>query len=330
MDLRQLRYFSKVVENGSFSRAANQLHVAQPALSQHVRHMEEELGVALLHRNAKGVRPTEAGDRLLRHANRILAEFAEIADSVRGEAIAPRGEVRFGLPGTVSELLAAPLIEAAKARYPDVRIRVVEAMSGYILEWLKRGEVDLAMIYSTSDPRGLAVHHGLSEEICLFANPSMEIQAALKKNRVRLADAAKLPLVVPGPGHGLRELIEDASLSVKVPIHAAIEIDSYSQIKKLVMRGLGFGILPRMAVDKEVKAGLFRVWKFEAPEITRRVYLAYSTERPLSNAPRAVGQLSWDILRQLVRDKSWTAELSEERNRPDLYSDPDNRRKLRR
>ena len=88
MDLRQLRYFSKVVESGSFSKAANQLHVAQPALSQHVRHMEDELGVRLLHRGAQGVKPTEAGDRLLRHAKRILAEFAEIADSVRGEAAA--------------------------------------------------------------------------------------------------------------------------------------------------------------------------------------------------------------------------------------------------
>jgi LysR family nitrogen assimilation transcriptional regulator len=99
LDLRQLRYFSKVVESGSFSKAANQLRIAQPALSQHVRHMEEELGVRLLHRGAQGVTPTEAGDRMLTHAKRILAEFAEIADSVRGEAIAPRGEVRFGCRG---------------------------------------------------------------------------------------------------------------------------------------------------------------------------------------------------------------------------------------
>jgi LysR family nitrogen assimilation transcriptional regulator len=319
MDLRQLKYFTKVVESGSFSKAANQLHVAQPALSQHVRNMEEELGIALLHRGAQGVKPTEAGERLRKHAKRILAEFAEISDSVRGKAIAPRGEVRFGLPGTVSELLAVPLIEAAKARYPDVRIRVVEAMSGYILEWLKRGEVDLAMIYSTSDPRGLAVHHGLSEEICLFASSSMASQADLKGNSVRLSDVAHLPLVVPGPGHGLRELIENVALSVGVPIHPSIEIDSYSQIKKLVMRGLGYGILPRMAVNKETEAGSFRTWQFEAPAITRKVYLAYSTERPLLTAPRAIGQLSWDILRQLVRDTVWTAVLSDESQRPSLY-----------
>jgi LysR family nitrogen assimilation transcriptional regulator len=319
MDLRQLRYFSKVVESGSFSKAANQLRVAQPALSQHVRHMEEELGVSLLHRSAHGVRATEAGERLVRHAKRILAEFAEISDSVRGEANAPRGEVRFGLPATVGELLAVPLIEAASVRYPQVRIRVVEAMSGYIRDWLKRGDVDLAMIYSTSGPRGLAVHHGLSEEICLFASTGMAGPSVPPCGAVRLSEVASLPLVLPGSGHGLRELVEDAALSVHVPISPAVEIDSYSQIKKLVERGLGYGILPRMAIQKETEAGIFRIWPFEQPEITRKVYLAYSTERPLLNAPRAIGQLAWDILRDLVRDKVWTATLSDESQRPALY-----------
>jgi LysR family transcriptional regulator, nitrogen assimilation regulatory protein len=321
LDLRQLKYFAKVVESGSFSKAANQLHVAQPALSQHVRHMEEELGVALLHRGAQGVSPTEAGERLMRHAKRILAEFAEIHDSVRGEAIAPRGEVRFGLPATVGELLAAPLIEAAKQRYPDVRIRVVEAMSGYVLEWLRQGKIDLAMLYATADPRGLAVHHGLSEEICLFSNTTIAGQETLKAPKVKLSVAAKLPLVVPGPGHGLRELIEAAALAARVSIDPAVEIDSYSQIKKLVLRGLGFGILPLMAVHKEAEAGLFRIWRFEAPVLTRKVYLAYSTERPLLTAPRAIGQLSWEILRQLVKDRVWIADLSDEDQRPALYGE---------
>lgn len=318
MDLRQLKYFSEVLESGSFSKAAEQLHVAQPALSQHVRHMEEELGVKLLHRSTKGVTATEAGERLLRQAKHILAEFAEIPDKVRSAA-SPRGEVRFGMPGTVSEILAAPLIEAARARYPDVRIRIVEAMSGYILEWLKRGDVDLAVIYSVSDPRGLAAHHALSEEIALFASRSVEDGTEPAGNGVRLADAAALPLIIPGREHGLRELIEDLAQAVGASIRPSIEINSYSQIKKLAQRGLGYGILPRMAVNREAEAGIFRVWGFEKPEITRKVYLAYSTERPLLNAPRAVGQLSWDILRQLVRDKTWVAEMSDERQKPSLY-----------
>jgi len=319
MDLRQLRYFSKVVESGSFSKAAKQLNVAQPALSQHVRRMEEELGVSLLHRSVHGVAATEAGQRLHESAKRILTDFSEIPDRVRGAAVAPRGKVLFGMPGTVSELLAAPLIEEARAHYPDIRIRVVEAMSGYVLEWLRKGDVDLAISYGTSDPRGFAFHHALSEEICLFASSGMEGCAELSHGSVSLADAARLPLIVPGPGHGLRELIESVAFSVNASISPAVEIDSYGQIKQLVSRGLGYGILPRMAVQREADAGAFRIWRFARPEITRKVYLAYSTERPLHIAPRAVGQLSWNILRKLVSSGHWAAELSEEAESPSLY-----------
>ncbi|WP_265516909.1 LysR family transcriptional regulator [Nitratireductor luteus] len=319
MDLRQLRYFAQVVDSGSFSKAAQVLHVAQPALSQHVRRIEEELGIPLLHRTARGVEATEAGSRLHVHAKRILADFAEIPDSVRGTFVLPRGEVRFGMPGTVSELLAVPLIEAAKLRYPDVRIRVVEAMSGYVLEWLRRDELDLAMIYATADPRGLAVHLGLSEEICLFASKDYVGRIKSEPETIRLADIADLPLVVPGPRHGLRDLIESSATAAHIAITPEIEIDSYNQIKKLVDRGVGYGILPRMAINREVEGDLFRAWRFKDPMITRKVYLSYSTERPLAAAPRAIGQLGWEILRDLVRTKQWTASLSEESHRPNLY-----------
>lgn len=317
MDLRQLRYFTQVVESGSFSKAASKLHVAQPALSQHVRHMEEELGIALLFRNAQGVTATEAGERLLRHAKQILAEFAEIPDSVRGESVAPRGDVRFGMPGTVSELLGTPLVEAARERYPQVRVCIVEAMSGYIRGWLRRGDVDLAMLYATSDPSGLAVHHGLSEEIFLFA--ARGTKGAPSGDATSLTAAAHLPLVIPGPGHGLRELVEEAALTAGVPLNPAIEMDSYSQIKKVVMRGLGFGILPLMAINREVDEGVFRMWRLCDPSVARKVYLAYSTERPLLSAPRAIGQLSWEILRGLVRDRAWIAEPSDDNQRPELF-----------
>jgi LysR family nitrogen assimilation transcriptional regulator len=319
MDLRQLRYFAQVVQSGSFSRAANQLHVAQPALSQHVRHLEEELGVVLLHRSSQGVKPTEAGERLMLHAKRILADFAEITDSVRGKAVTPRGVVRFGMPGTVGEILAVPIIEAAKERYPEIRIRVVEAMSGYVLDWLKRGDLDLAMIFATSDPRGLVVNHCLSEEICLFAIPKLAVDSDLSAGTISLADAGQLPLIVPGLGHGLRELIESVAADKGVDIVPAIEIDSYAQIKKLARRGLGFGILPMTAVNEEEKAGHFRVWRFQPPGITRKVYLAYSAERPLYTATRAIGQLAWETLRQQVECGAWAAELAEAGNAPKLY-----------
>lgn len=319
MDLRQLRYFTAIVEQGSFSKAALKLRVAQPALSQHLRHMEDELGVALLHRGTRGVQPTEAGERLLAKARTILAEFAELRDSVRGEAAAPAGEVRIGLPGTVSEQFGVPLIEAAQERYPDVRIRIAEAMSGFVLDWLRKGEVDLAVIYSTSDPKGLGIHHVLTEELCLFGIPALTALQTPPGKAVTLGEAAGLDLILPGPGHGLRDQIDEAAAGINATVHAAVEIESYAQIKRLAERGLGYGILPRMAVRAQEKAGLFLTWPIEQPCLYRKVYLAYSTERPMTAAARAIGQLSWEILRGLVTDEIWTATLGEDSDPPALY-----------
>ncbi|POR51374.1 LysR family transcriptional regulator [Bosea psychrotolerans] len=319
MDLRQLRYFTAIVEQGSFSKAATKLRVAQPALSQHLRHMEDELGVALLHRGTRGVLPTEAGERLLLRARAILAEFAELRDSVRGETAAPGGEVRIGLPGTVSEQFSVPLIQAARERYPAVRIRIAEAMSGFVLDWLRRGEVDLAVIYAISDPKGLGIHHILTEELCLFGPPVLDAVKAPPGGTVTLAEAAAVDLILPGIGHGLRDQIDEAALSVGAAIQPAIEIESYTQIKRLAERGLGYSILPRMAVSAQEKAGLFQTWRIEQPSLYRKVYLAYSTERPMPAAARAIGQLSWEILRGLVSDESWTATLGEDGDPPALY-----------
>ena len=319
MDLRQLRYFTAIVEQGSFSKAALKLRVAQPALSQHLRHMEDELGVALLHRGTRGVQPTEAGERLLTKARIILAEFAELRDSVRGEQAAPAGEVRIGLPGTVSEQFSVPLIEATQDRFPDVRIRIAEAMSGFVLDWLRKGEVDLAVIYSTSDPKGLGIHHVLTEELCLFGIPALTALKTPAGKAVTLTEAAGLDLILPGPGHGLRDQIDVAAAGINATVHAAVEIESYTQIKRLAERGLGYSILPRMAVRAQEKAGIFQTWPLEEPSLYRKVYLAYSTERPMTAAARAIGQLSWEILRGLVADERWTATLGDETDPPALY-----------
>lgn len=320
MDLRQLRYFTAIVEQGSFSKAATKLRVAQPALSQHLRHMEDELGIALLHRGTRGVLPTEAGERLLERARSILAEFAELRDGVRGEAATPGGEVRIGLPGTVSEQFSVPLIEAARERYPAVRIRIAEAMSGFVLDWLRRGDVDLAVIYSTSDPKGLGIHHILTEELCLFGVPGLDGISVPAGGSVGLAEAAALDLILPGPGHGLRDQIDEAAAGLNATIQPAIEIESYGQIKRLAERGLGYGILPRMAVSEQERAGIFRTWRIENPSLHRKVYLAYSTERPIPAAARAIGQLSWEILRGLVTSETWIASLGEDGDPPALYA----------
>jgi LysR family transcriptional regulator, nitrogen assimilation regulatory protein len=305
MDIRQLRYFIAIVEARSFSRAAERLRIAQPALSQHVLAMEAELGVALLHRAARGVVPTEAGARLLDHARAIDASLAALPDHVHGRTLQLSGEVRFGMPGTVSEQLGVPLIEAVRLRYPDIRLRIAEAMSGFVAGWLREGTVDIALLYAMADEKGLAMHQALTEEIRLFG--SVNMPGAPRGDTVGLAAALTLPLIVPSPSHGLRNLIDAAALSIGKHVDPAIEIDSYRQIKRLAARSLAFGMLPTMAINQEMHDGTFRSWRIVRPTLVRRIFLAYRADRPLSAAARAVGQLSWGILRDAVRSKTWDA-----------------------
>lgn len=129
-----MRYFIEIVEQGSLSRAAARLNVAQPALSIHLRNMEAELATPLLLRGRGGVVPTEAGQILLRAARRIVNEQVSAMDEIRSLGQEPSGEVRLGLPGTIADILAIPLIEAARRRYPRVRITLSEAMSGFVAE----------------------------------------------------------------------------------------------------------------------------------------------------------------------------------------------------
>jgi LysR family transcriptional regulator, nitrogen assimilation regulatory protein len=304
LDLRQLRYFIAIAEAGSFSAASARLRIAQPALSQHVKAMEAEFGIPLLQRNPRGVVLTEAGSSLLTRARIIEAEFLSLRDHVRGSAV-PSGEVRFGMPATINEQLGVALIEAGRRLYPGIRIRISEAMSGFVLGWLREGTVDLAVLYNVHDEKGLTLHQALTEDIRLFATPDMPDAPA--GETVALTEALGRGLILPGQGHGLRELIEAAARNAGAPVAPAIEIDSYRQIKQLAARSMGFGMLPATAIREETAAGIFRSWEIIDPRLMRRIYLGHLAGKPLSFASQAIAQLAWTLLDQLVRTGGWTA-----------------------
>ncbi len=320
MDLRQLRYFVTIVEVGSFSRAAQVLRVAQPALSQHVRNMEMDLGVELLFRSPQGVRATEAGETLERHARLILGQMDVAREAVKGGQKEPEGEVRFGLPGTVSQMLCVPLISEARRRYPKIKLRVAEAMSGFVLDWLREGKIDLGVLYRTVSDRNLEARHVLSETLALIGpgHPAGDLPdvAEPPPGPVSLATVADLTLILPSPGHGLRELITEQADTSNVVLNTVIDIDTYGQIKLLVEGGLGYSILPVAAVQAEVQDGRLRQWPIGEPVLSRYLHLVRPCDRPLSNAVRAIEELAHTTLIRLVRDGSWPATLAHTQDDP--------------
>lgn len=315
MDLRQLRYFIAIVEQGSFSQAASFLNIAQPALSLHVRNMEKDLGTALLYRSPKGVVPTEAGEILLRNARIILNQMTIAEEEIRGHESDPVGVVRVGLPGTISEILSVPLIVAAQRRFPSIQLRLAEAMSGFVAEWFQDARIDLALVYGQPEGQNLTLLEVLAEELVFFCRTEDAVGLNLPPEGwpIPFARLAEIPLIVPGQAHGLRILLNDAATSRQSRLTVAIEVDSYSNIKELVKTGFGCSVLPLNAIKREVAAGEMQCWSIEAPPILRSAYLAHSEDRPMTNAVVAVHQLIQDVLRDLLATGTWAGAVPADR-----------------
>ena len=306
MDLRQLRYFMAIVEQGSFSRAAELLNVAQPALSLHVRNMEAELGTPLLFRSPHGVAATEAGQILLRNARIIIDQFAIAQHEIKGHEAEPAGEVRLGLPGTISQILSVPVIVEARRRYPKVKLRIVEAMSGFVLEWLREARVDLAVLYGPAPDRTLASVPLLTEELWLFGPVvSMPDVKAPTSDTCTYKRAAALPLILPSRHHGLRALLEKEASSHGIVLNTDIEADSYANIKELVETGLGYSILPFHSIAHEVQTGKLRAWRVTRPNLRRTVHLVQSNTRPLTHAAAKIETLCRSTLLDLAATGRW-------------------------
>ncbi len=306
LDLRQLRYFVAIVENGSFSKAAAVLNVAQPALSLHVRNMEADLGTQLLFRSPHGVLPTEAGEILLRNARVIIDQFAFATEEIRGHEAEPSGEVRLGLPGTISQILSVPLIISAKKRYPRIKLTIAEAMSGFITEWIRENKIDLAVLYIPVQDRTLSSHSVLTEQLCLLGPVSaMQGIKPPTDGPITFKQLAELPLILPSVNHGLRELLEGVAGKSGLPLNTIIDVDSYGNIKELVEEGMGYSILPFNAIAREVQDGRLAYWPIRKPELQRDVYLVHASDRPMPNAVSVIEALCRETPLDLVDTGRW-------------------------
>jgi LysR family transcriptional regulator, nitrogen assimilation regulatory protein len=306
MDLRQLRYFIAIVEQGSFSKAAETLNVAQPALSLHVRNMEAELGSALLFRSPQGVVATEAGEILIRHARIVVDQLSIARHEIKGQEAEPAGEVRLGLPGTISQILSVPLIIESRRRFPKIKLCIAEAMSGFVTEWIREGRIDLAVLYVPLSDKALSSSEVIVEELWLLG-PMTPVAGAQPpaSGAVAYTRVTQLPLILPSTDHGLRMLLEREAAALGVSLDPVIEVDSYANIKGLVEEGIGYSILPYNSIARDVQSGRLLAWPITQPAIKRSVHLAHPVDRPLSHAISRVQALCRSTLLDLVSAGKW-------------------------
>ncbi|MBD3626285.1 MAG: LysR family transcriptional regulator [Rhodobacteraceae bacterium] len=307
MDIRHLRYFLAISEAPSISAAAQSIGVAQPSLSQHVQRMEEELGVKLVERSPRGTLLTEEGWVLVEHARKICESLDRCVADMRELGGSVRGRVTFGMPPSVSMVLSVALAETVRLELPDVRLRAVEAMSGYLKNWLQDGTVDIGFIYDLEDAGHFRVTHVLDEELVFFSAPDAWPLDTPPGTPVPLRDLAKVDMILPSAG--LRHCIERYAAANGVKLNVVIEMDAMTQIKELVARGSGYAIFAPVAAADFVRRGELLRAPIIEPRMTRPVYLVNHPGRVMTRACRAVEQLTLDVARELVEKGHWEGTL---------------------
>ncbi|WP_395403667.1 LysR substrate-binding domain-containing protein [Pseudoduganella sp. UC29_106] len=302
MELRQLRYFVAIVDHGSLSRAALVLHVAQPALTQQLRQLEDELGAQLLHRSAQGVVSTDAGKVFYEHAQAILKQVADARSAVTQSA-RPSGSVTMGLPHSISAALALPLLTAAREQYPDITLQLTEELTGNLAEQLKSGRVNLAVLFDDGQLTPFNTTP-LAEEalsyICRADFPVFE-----RGQSIKLKQALQTTLILPGLQHGVRPRIEAVARAAGLVVGNVIEINSIAILKSAIMAGMGATILPVAPVLPEIERGAMRAHNVENPSISRTVVLCASRNIPLTNAANAISALAQQVAADLCASGAW-------------------------
>ncbi|MFD1694261.1 LysR substrate-binding domain-containing protein [Roseibium aestuarii] len=306
LDTRQLRYFVQIVESGSLSKASRELLIAQPALSQQIAKLEDEVGRPLLHRSSKGVTPTENGLALYHHARFMLRQLDQALSIARSDTGAVQGMVSVGLPATTVSALGLNLVRTIRKRYPSILLNVVEGMSGHIGHLMRLGQLDLAVLFSSDMSSELTVEPLLIEELFVLL-PRNSPLFPQERTSITIAEAAELPLILPTGSHGLRQRIAAEFENRGLGTNVVAEIDSLSLLMNCVHDGIGATIKPMGAIMHEGARG--RDWRYlpvSDARFRRRNFLYSLAPERLSTAAAVVASVLKEIAEDLVESGDWS------------------------
>ncbi|TAG06135.1 MAG: LysR family transcriptional regulator [Betaproteobacteria bacterium] len=299
MDLKQLQYFTQIANLGSFSRASGALDIAQPALSRQIGLLEAELGAHVFVRHGRGVRLTDRGRLLLEHATGILHQCDRALAAMRSKDAPLSGRIAVGLPPSLCRLLAVPLLQQLRQRFPELRVSLREALSSHLLDWLKRGSLDCAVCYNVVAGPDFTLQ-SLGDEPRYLIAPTSD-KSAPQGGRVSLLQLARLPLILPSHPHATRVMVESrlAAKSLK-PVIAA-EVDGVSSILSLIRAGYGYGVLPHSALLGAAGQEDLRSIAVLGSPFKSQVSLVTASRRPDSEAQRHVTALLISLMSTIPR-----------------------------
>jgi LysR family transcriptional regulator, nitrogen assimilation regulatory protein len=277
MELRSIQYFVQVADEGSITRTADKIGIAQPALTRHIKQLESELGTQLLTRLPRGVRLTTSGRDFLDHARAIMLEVTRASEHVRSKAQAPRGRVVMGTSPTLAPLLLPRCLARARQQCPTVTLKVVEGFSPQLLDALLTGRLDLAVMTNPPRTTALSLTPLCSEPLVVIAPPG----ARGTRQAFSLAELSGTPFIITT---GLRTLVEQQLAGFGVTLNVETEIDSVEAIRRLLVSGVGMSIMPVSAFHDELGAGQVVAHAVEDANLHRILILARPTAEGRSAA----------------------------------------------
>ncbi len=282
MDLRRLEVFAKVAELGSFSRAAEALSLTQPTVSEHIRALEEALGVPLLDRRGRGASATPAGRLLLGYARRILAMAAEARQAIDQFQGRMRGELAVGGSTIPGEYVLPALIGRFKGKYPDISVRLLLGSSLQVSGWIEEGRVELGLVGMRPGGRLLEARPLMADEMVIIVPAE---HPWVGRERITLEEARAEPLVLRERGSGSREALVRALAEAGLHLDAfrvAAEMGSTQAVKQAVRAGAGIAFISRRAVGDECRAGLLACVEVADLRVARSFFLVTHRERTRS------------------------------------------------
>jgi LysR family nitrogen assimilation transcriptional regulator len=304
LHLRPLRYFIAIVDLGSLSRAAEQVGIAQPALSQAIAALETDFRVKLLHRTPQGTTPTEAGRVLYRHARTMLKMLDLTRQAVRSNAGASSGDASLGLSITTVEILGAPLLKALRHELPGLCPEVVALPNRLLRELLINGRIDIALLFDQSTVKGIKARPFAVEELFFITAPSASHGKRESSRPITFRALAEHDLLLPCRPHGVRVLLEAILDQEGIDCSVVAEIDAVSSLLEMVQSGFGATIMPWSAVHRQAAAGSLTVRPF-AGGLTREIMLCVSDTLPLSDATAALCSVLRRVVGSLVASGDW-------------------------
>lgn len=298
MNLRRLKYFVKIVDIGSLTQAAEVLHIAQPALSQQVATLENELDQQLLIRTKRGVTPTEAGKILYGHARTILRQCEQAQTAVINAGQVLSGQVSIGLaPGTAASSLTMPLLQTVRDQFPEVLVYLHENSGSVLNEKVMSGQLDMAVLYDRAPTAGINSMPLMKEDLFLVGAtdyPGVSVD---------LADVAQMSLFLPRDYSAVRKRVDEAFSLRRLSARIIGEIESISTLTSAISSGMGVTVLPESAARSLVGSTDAWMSRINSPSLSLPLSLNISARLPLSPSAQAVKNILLSLLNKPLNEE---------------------------